>query len=259
MAASNLIDPATGQLYPSYQVRESRKCIEEVPPPYPCPKCTHVKCTLLVKMTTIEQAYYSAKTYQDLCDINVKFLQGVYDHTAYHGAPVNSETIPLLGDLCRLNALGMHTFSGQPATSTFTETPCKAVYCHQQRSYLEGFIKNKYTSSLKEILDNCDDVYYFIQYPDGSTATNIPFKNKMFRLHRDAYISPRDHIIQWTGSVGAAFSEDGMDFLEEEKELMTDAGVKAEILEDCAVVALATRDFNSPVSLEKLMIAFFLS
>jgi hypothetical protein len=209
-------------------------------------------------MTTIEKAYYSAKTYQDLCDINVKFLQGVYDHTAYHGAPVNSETIPLLGDLCRLNALGMHTFSGQPATSTFTETPYKLVYCHQQRSYLEGFIENKHTSSLKELLDNCDDVYYFIQYPDGSTATNIPFKNKMFRLHRDAYISPHDHIIQWTGSVGAAFSEDGMDFLEEEKELMTDAGVKAEILEDCAVVALATRDFNSPVSLEKLMIAFFL-
>ena len=66
-------------------------------------------------------------------------------------------------------------------------------------------------------------------------------------------------MIRWTDSVGAAFSEDCMGFLGEEKYLMTDAGVKAEILEDCAVVALATRDFNSPVSLEKLMIAFFLA
>ena len=224
-------------------------------------------------MSTIEQAYKAANTYQDLCDINVKFLEGVYDHTAYHGSPVCSETIPLLGDLRKLNALGMHTLCGQPTSSAFTEVESsdarvKLLRCHQQRAYMEGFVENKHTHALKEYLDKSDTVYYSILYPDNNRDTNFPYgKEGYYPLHREAHITLPDtkelydHIedtIVWTEGLcgGAAIGDWVIDDMED-KEFLVENGVKESLLDDCAVVVLAVRDYKSPVSLEKLMIDFF--
>ena len=241
----------------------------------------------MVHPLTIEDAYEAAQTYQDLCDINVKFLQGIYDHTAYHCGPVCDETIPLLGDLCRLNALGMYTFNGQPAKSTFHQTELalerrdnsiKALWCHQQRPYLEGFVENKHVYALKTYLDAHQDagVLYFIEYPDGVVNSTICCSDKsllsgrqVYPLHREAYImtggftmtqEAYTHILPtidgWTKGFGAVFSDAALR-IDEEKDLHMGCGVKPCVLDDIACIVLTTRDFNMAVSLEKLMIDFF--
>ena len=43
------------------------------------------------------------------------FLKGKIKKTPYHCAPVNSETIPLLADLIRVNRAGFISVCGQPA------------------------------------------------------------------------------------------------------------------------------------------------
>ena len=48
---------------------------------------------------SIEEAYDQVQTYQDLLTINLKFLNGIYNYTCYHGGPVCSENLPLIYDL----------------------------------------------------------------------------------------------------------------------------------------------------------------
>ena len=242
---------------------------------------------------TIEDEYSDAKTFQDLRDINVKFLKGIYDHTAYHGGPVDSETIPLLDDLCRLNTLGAYTFCGQPGLCTFREVrkiPIRdddikkgiiSVFeCHQQRAYLDMFIERKYIRSFKSYLKTFykHDVYYFIDYDDDYDIidTNIPYtvdpdsknKSKMFHMHRTAHIAIQGfkineemykHILptitNWTKGTGACISSDYTLYADEIKDLHSYCN--AEVFKDCIGLVLVTSEYDSSISLEKLMIDFF--
>lgn len=243
---------------------------------------------------TIEDAYANAKTYQDMCDINVLFLEGVYDHTAYHCGPVDSETVPLLTDLCTLNKLGMYTYCGQPSTNDImlvarTEKEkekhenVKVWTCYQQRGFIDGFVLAEHLPALKTYLKEQDGVYYFFDYPDSSTETNIPFVQKKkihnsiapykcFPLARYANLATsgfditpemKDHVAAtikddaWDVE-GCCMTEHGCD-LQEEIDLHTGECVDPRIFDKCAAIKIVGRDYNSSVSLEKLMIDFFLS
>jgi hypothetical protein len=84
--------------------------------------------------------YSKMKTFQQLCDSNVAFLNGEYDETFYHNGPVDDETIPLLDDLKRINKLGFISMEGQPAKLADEESE------ELQRSYLSGIFKNYKTT-----------------------------------------------------------------------------------------------------------------
>lgn len=58
--------------------------------------------------------YSKVKTWQDLCDTNIYFLQGKQDKTFYHGAPIDSETNLILNELIQLNSNGFFTTDSQP-------------------------------------------------------------------------------------------------------------------------------------------------
>lgn len=84
--------------------------------------------------------YSKMKTFDELCNSNVEFLNGKYTETFYHLGPVDEETIPLLDDLRRINKLGFFSTEGQPAKLADQESD------EIQRSYLMGFFKNYKTT-----------------------------------------------------------------------------------------------------------------
>lgn len=58
--------------------------------------------------------YLKVKTWQDLCDTNIDFLQGKQNETFYHGAPIDGETNLILDKLIQLNSNGFFTNNSQP-------------------------------------------------------------------------------------------------------------------------------------------------
>lgn len=50
--------------------------------------------------------YSKVKTWQDLCDTNIDFLQGKQDETFYHLSPTNEETDTILNKPIQLNSNG---------------------------------------------------------------------------------------------------------------------------------------------------------
>lgn len=227
-------------------------------------------------MSTIEDAYRTAETFQDVCDINILFLQGVYDHTAYHCAKVDEETIPLLDDLVHLNKRGLYTFNGQPAINEIME---QCVFhktytwtCLQQRGYLDALIQAKYMPALKIYLDEQykNGIYYMFEYPSGRIECNIPFgRMKSYPLYRTAHIvsggfsitkemyelmtpTINDWQISYNTSIGKYTHE-----LKHQVELHEYAGINPEIFKDCGMITLTTRDFYAKASLEKCMLKFY--
>jgi hypothetical protein len=91
-------------------------------------------------MKELKPNYSKMKTFQQLCDSNVAFLNGEYGETFYHNGSVDDETIPLLDDLKRINKLGFISMDGQPAKLADEESE------ELQRSYLSGIFKNYKTT-----------------------------------------------------------------------------------------------------------------
>lgn len=58
--------------------------------------------------------YSKVKTWQDLCDTNIDFLQGKQDETFYHLGPTDEETDSILNELIKLNSNGFFTTDSQP-------------------------------------------------------------------------------------------------------------------------------------------------
>ena len=217
---------------------------------------------------TIEEAYQSTETFQELCNINIKFLQGFYDHTAYHVGPVDEETVPLLENLCLLNSLGCYTYNGQPTVSIIRQDQGHSVIwrCFQSRGYLDFFIQKKHVPALCTFLNETHGIYYAIDQ-GGYFINTIPInEGQRFPLHREALILASGFEVtqdtfktaQWKKSWGASIPY-GFCEREVEIDLHVDSGLDEKILEECATVVLTTRDFDSKVSLEMLMIEFMYS
>ncbi len=217
---------------------------------------------------TIEEAYAQAGTFMELCHINVKFLKGIYDHTAYHCGPVDEETVPLLENLCLLNSLGCYTFNGQPPDSAIQQNSDHSIIwrCLQSRGYLDFFIPKRFSEDLRTFLAPHENVFYAIDDGESIYSTfSIPERER-FPLHREALIiasgfevsSDTFKTANWKNTLCSSIPSDFFD-PESEIELHENAGLDRRILDDCAICVLATRDFDSKVSLELLMIEFMYS
>ncbi len=183
--------------------------------------------------------YTKAKTFQDLCDINVDYLKGVYDETPYSGAPIFEETKLILQPLCLLNSLGCYTYCGQPPGHWV-----ERGYIFESRGYLEFFIETKYIESLVSFLST-QPIYYGVH--KGVRTYPLPCF-----YHREM---PIGHT-SWYHD-GACISLSEFCAFEDEKRFHVERGVDPKILEDCIPVVVVTRDFNQLFSLEVMMIEFF--
>ena len=100
-----------------------------------------------------------ANSYEDLIILNFLFLRGIVSCTPNHGGPIDEETIPLVGNLIKINKKGFLTTQGQPglietfpAPNSFEiekknktliknkTKPLPRLCESQQRPYLEGLI-----------------------------------------------------------------------------------------------------------------------
>jgi hypothetical protein len=116
--------------------------------------------------------FQDVKTYRDLQDSNILFLEGGLNRTPYHHGPVDPETIPLLNDLVNINDLGFISVMGQPALNdvkfvdkTWTIPGSSQIrgnwwYQVMQRSFIEGYLPKAYLETFIEFMDTQPDYYY---------------------------------------------------------------------------------------------------
>lgn len=215
--------------------------------------------------------YSNIKTYQDLCNVNVKYLRGEYDRSAYHSGPICEETIQLVDDLCIINKMGVYTFCGQPSDKSFSENlienqlKLNILTCYEQKGYLDCFVHIDYVDKIKKSIG--EDIYCYVEYPDGKSETNIQFVDGKYALHREArvivsgfdivpemydFIKPKTWGTEISG--GACISQKCIASLQEEIDIHFKHGVKSSIFENLVLLRLVNRDFNSPTSIEKFMI-----
>ena len=72
------------------------------------------------------------KTFAELQDAMIKFLNGIYSEQPWYSDSVSRETVPMLANLKRINELGFVTMNGQPGTS---DERCS------QRALMEGLLR----------------------------------------------------------------------------------------------------------------------
>jgi hypothetical protein len=123
--------------------------------------------------------YMGVRSFQDLLDLNVRYLRGENVMTPYHFDSVDEETLPLLGGLIRINQAGFLSVEGQPArrdrgrggwgygASNYTDT--------HQVSYIVGFVPETVAERLARFLRR--QPVYFDMYkikPFSMMASNYP-------------------------------------------------------------------------------------
>jgi hypothetical protein len=121
--------------------------------------------------TNPRKLFALARTYDELLELNVAFLQGRVSETPYHLGPIDTETVPLMKDLVDLHRQGrVFTTEGQPGL------------CEQgdwgfieQRPYLCGFVEEEtLTKILRHVRKTPKKfVYSFAHVSNGESICNF--------------------------------------------------------------------------------------
>lgn len=90
--------------------------------------------------------YKNVTTFQQLLDLNVRYLRGEKIVTPYHFDSVDEETLPLLDRLVRINKAGFLSVEGQPAMKirehgTFWGNRTPKYTDTLQRSFIVGIVQ----------------------------------------------------------------------------------------------------------------------
>ena len=103
--------------------------------------------------TNITVVYDLVRTFKDLIDTNVAFLQGKIKETPYQLAPPDKETTPLLGKLIRINLNGFFSTEGQPPNCEYGKFIDEQEWFHdwEQKSYITGVISKKNITSCTRV------------------------------------------------------------------------------------------------------------
>jgi len=203
--------------------------------------------------------YQSVKTYRDLLNTNLLFLQGKVDATYYHNTPILQETVPLLTSLIKINDYGFFSTQGQPGTCTTGKSAINnKQFIEEQRGYIEGYVPSQIAPALKSYLQKRKDIYFTMTLPDTTFTHNIP-ENKLFRhggklkfnvtrdnwLNKDGQISKRPWRLYTNTPVYGYIDNSGGEY----------PNVDA-ILSMCAMFHIMTRDYCSG-SVEGVLLDFF--
>jgi len=118
--------------------------------------------------------YSNVKNWQDLCDTNVKFLQGLFGETFYHLGPVNSESGEFIDELIELNKKGFYTTNSQP----YINEPD-----NKQISYLEFYCQINFAYKLLPLLLTDNEIYFSFHSTSNKKPVYIDtFPLKKFNL-----------------------------------------------------------------------------
>lgn len=119
--------------------------------------------------------FSKVKTYKDLLDANVAFLEGKLETTPYHYGPVDEETKPLLEDLIKLHSYGFFSVASQPSKKDKEEYVDKTWYIHgekqgnwwytsEQIPCIEGYIPKTQIDEFYKFISKHRKDYYFEVY-----------------------------------------------------------------------------------------------
>ncbi|KAI7237593.1 hypothetical protein KC330_g3074 [Hortaea werneckii] len=129
----------------------------------------------------VKLEWKSAKSFQELLDLNRKFLRSESKRSCYHRAPIFNETVALVPGLLRPHDYGMLTVESQPSEDTaptWEDCPCcpfEGWFQNQQRPYL-AFVLPHEDQIPKEVVQRflvellIDDDFYVHVWRDGGSC-----------------------------------------------------------------------------------------
>lgn len=111
--------------------------------------------------------FFTVKTWEDLCAINIRFLKGEIDKTYYHLGPTDPETEPLLPALIKLNTLGFYSTNGQPGLIEED---------NKRRACITGFVRDHTTAvALIDFLETVPFLdYIYTLYKPKTLSSSFP-------------------------------------------------------------------------------------
>lgn len=122
-------------------------------------------------ITNPMKVFNSIQSYKNLIDVNVAFLQGKVSKTPYLLAPVDTQTVPQLDHLIKINKAQFLSIEGQPALKT-TKFVSKTWqnqrgqqegnwwYSMEQKPYISGFLPKKDLLSFIYFMKDHPEYYY---------------------------------------------------------------------------------------------------
>jgi hypothetical protein len=112
----------------------------------------------------ITPLYQKVRSFQDLIDLNIRFIKGEIPGTPYHYAALKPDSQQQMESLIRLNQLGFFTMDGQGPISSPKG---------QQKVYISGFMKANLAKPFIKFIKKYPKVQYLISFKSQDIKTNI--------------------------------------------------------------------------------------
>lgn len=123
---------------------------------------------------TAARLWREAKTFEELCELNARFIEGDIDFSPIYGASsLDEESKPLILYLAALNRAGLLTTCSQPGEDDGHS---------KQRAYLQG-LALKETAQRIERLSLTSDLYIMTAEPGHYNGCMMPITIDIFRPH----------------------------------------------------------------------------
>ena len=207
-------------------------------------------------------SFETVRTYQDLINANVAYLQGHLDDAPYHGGKVDEETIPLLGDLVKLNRRGFVSVEGQPGVHDlfFVDKtwPCgngRGKVCGNwwyeadKKPYIVGLMQKKHFPQFQKFMRSHSYSYHYKVYGANiSTFPTDPYNLTRERAHKYKEALKR---LPWDEFTSFHSGDDSriLDFPPDMQKMINKEAY-------CVTIAGSTYNEGSP---EKLLLDFYKS
>lgn len=213
----------------------------------------------------LQNIYGNVKTFGDMLEINVKFLKGEIPLSFSSLNTIDSETVPLMDDLVRLNTYGFLTTEGQPRSalayddSRNKNKPSLTI----QKSYLCGFFPVKYLKLLIKFLK--EKKLYYIYSDMDSTYHNVPIRAIEYNKKGEKYVAlTKTAVFRKNGSLGKYKINSSLKFKRGKNQTEYEAQISTvpifidrnRILGQTVYLNVTTRDFLSE-NVEKSLLEFF--
>jgi hypothetical protein len=207
-------------------------------------------------MKSPEHVFRAIKSYQDLVDVNVAFLQGKIAWTPYHAVPVDKETVPLLGDLVRINKAGFISLVGQPAEKETGQVDKSLQVGDQwfqleQKSFVGGYMPKSHLLNFIYFMKNKPD-YYYVVYTSSSEPliSTLPSGN-LYNVTRDKGSSTKQRLSSTPWRAYTNVGSTGFDY-----DTFVEYPNICRLLKDTVYVTIAGKEYGRG-SVEKLLLEFY--
>lgn len=233
------------------------------------------ECKRAQSMAQMKLAFLKVTSFQDLLDRNLAYLSGELDFNPYTHSKISEDAdlTPIIPKLKAVTQRGYYTITGQPSKAAYNVLDSKkSLYVSvEQRNYTSGWLQEKVAEHLEAWLKSSrhkHDVYYRLDFDSKEKGyfvqQNMPFsaKNNGFNLSR-YYETPTSHeaALPTLSKDSHAWNErvNVFDDVVHRRNVFFQYKDFPKIMDlflGCAGVYLATREYNSDVSVEDIMAEF---